>query len=232
MRKAIKENIANLLPHIPKDIIFNILLHLPAKSLFRFRSICNSWPDLFFDPQFHDACNHRCIIISSFLDLSLLIKSIDFETSDAQRVDKLESPGTWLKNQRVQFLGSSNGLLLCTVNGKHLCLNPTTREWMGLSPIGYETDDLVFYGFGYDFSTDDYKVVRSICYADYTCCERNDNFDLDISPGKRRDEVFIYTRKTNSWNWISNFPHKDIIQYGGETEKWTIWVRLRDGQYG
>jgi hypothetical protein len=37
---------------LPDDVLVEILLHLPAKSVFRFRTVCKSWRHLLSDPVF------------------------------------------------------------------------------------------------------------------------------------------------------------------------------------
>ncbi|XP_058726391.1 F-box/kelch-repeat protein At3g06240-like [Vicia villosa] len=125
---------------VPHELIIQILLRLPVKSLIRFKSVCKLWFSLIsHDPHFanshfqlNSATHTRRILLVSFSTHESL--SIDFEAS--------------LDDDNASFL--SNYLW-----------NPSTglHKQIPLSPFGSNLDAEYFYGFGYDDSTDDYLVV-------------------------------------------------------------------------
>jgi len=46
-------NKRNALASLTKDVIFEILCHLPIRSLFCYKCVCRSWKDLISDPNNH-----------------------------------------------------------------------------------------------------------------------------------------------------------------------------------
>ncbi|KAM5554213.1 hypothetical protein ABKV19_022541 [Rosa sericea] len=111
-----------------------------------------------------------------------------------------------LKHFVISWVSHCNGLLVCKLHGQLLnkkskellyMLNPATRESKELPPLpnlqgkrcGHE-----LYGFGFDYSIDDYKVVCGEMYRD--------NGDVVT--------VFsVYTLKTGYWRVIEKqFPYR------------------------
>ncbi|XP_059632774.1 F-box/kelch-repeat protein At3g23880-like [Cornus florida] len=196
------------LPHLlPEDIILEILLQLPVKSLVRFRCICKSWVALIDEPGFTKRRNQRRIIFSAFNKPPFSIESMDFEGLDNNLVTfNLPLKKTPKPRIEVLVLGSCNGLLLCKLHQNFednlfLC-NPTTRQCKELPQTGFCRCSLNFYGFSYDSSTDDYKVVRGLCrlVKHFKRCH------------KKASRIKIYSRKTNSWKRIEEFPSLRFFQ--------------------
>ncbi|KAL8538573.1 hypothetical protein ACS0TY_000552 [Phlomoides rotata] len=112
---------------------------------------------------------------------------------------------TFNLDRKVEIVGSCNGLvcILEDTGGLILC-NPSTRMAMNLPDIGVG-ENLVGkaftkYGFGYDESSDDYKVFVVITL----CC----------SPNVYRAISRLYSLKTNSWKTLKDEQDSDI-QFGG-----------------
>ncbi|KAK1370732.1 hypothetical protein POM88_036824 [Heracleum sosnowskyi] len=88
-----------------------------------------------------------------------------------------------LSHQWTEVWGSCNGLIL--VEGKDKCksenlfvLNPTTLEFNKIPRVP-ESIYWYVYGFGYDFSCDDYAIVAVSCHF------------------SKRGPVYVYMLKTN-----------------------------------
>lgn len=117
----------------PQDIIVEILLRLPVKSLGRFRSVCKLWLALINDPHFiashlRHTKTHKLILASHSLysvnyeatpiDEELVALELDFPLKSVPR------------NAPVQIFGSCNGLLCIMPVPKVLfLLNPATGEF-------------------------------------------------------------------------------------------------------
>ncbi|XP_071721177.1 F-box/kelch-repeat protein At3g06240-like [Rutidosis leptorrhynchoides] len=98
-----------------------------------------------------------------------------------------------LQEPFLSILGSSNGLVLAkptAIEEKRelvvYLVNPTTKKTLKL-PVKRRTDT---YGFGYDYSTDDYKVIS---------LPRSD-FDTEF--------VRVYSLRNNSWRNLRNPPNQ------------------------
>lgn len=201
--------------NLPPDIIEAILRLLPAKSLCRFKSVSKQWCSLISDPQFikthlHLHTHHiasKLIIVSDTKSLySLNIKEI------VPHLNSSEIPST---GNEITFrpppirwdgvCGSCNGVVLAIDEYDRLYLmNPTTREISELPhspfalPIG---ESFEMYGFGYDSSTDDYKVI-AISFWDTDNEHNPDCTDMFVS---------VYTLSNNSWRKLPNSPYDHAV---------------------
>ncbi|KAK9287861.1 hypothetical protein L1049_016303 [Liquidambar formosana] len=213
------------MPTLPHDIIVDILLRLPVKSLLRFKCVCELWDCLISSTQFvkmhlnqatRDVNNkrQRCLVS---IDPP---QSVDFEADgddDDATVMFDNLLGIYPKHERM-FVGSANGLVCLVIDVFYIILwNPSTRE-VNLLPkpkylkklpkpgkeldgfYGLCLDDLdLNFGLGYDSSIDDYKVLRL------------------IPPFSRRfvkTKAEIFTLKTNSWRKIRNI-HPSACLFNG-----------------
>src|ERR1044072_3199964 len=70
---------------LPEELIVEILLRVPARSLLRFRCVCKSWKTLISNPQF--VKDHTNITIS---DTSITYQRLAYSTNDEYRF-KLET---------------------------------------------------------------------------------------------------------------------------------------------
>lgn len=160
-------------PILPWELIIEILLMLPVKSLVRFKCVCKSWLCFLSDPQF--AISHFQRLTASTNRLLFIappapkIRSIDFNASlhDDSASFSLNPnflPLTTYHN--VQIMGSCRGFILLNCCQSLWVWNPSTGVHRKLSstPIDSNLMQAMFftflYGFGYDPSTDDYLVVK------------------------------------------------------------------------
>ncbi|XP_076948101.1 F-box/kelch-repeat protein At3g23880-like [Bidens hawaiensis] len=186
------------------EIIVQILLKLPVESLLRCKSVCKSWYSLISDPQFvksHLAMpagnlnRHqlvfttgpeimkRCNLSDVFFNLSINVSDIYYSPKHIRRIN-------------VRFVGSCNGLVCINDGGFGLSIsNPSTRKFNILPNCEHQFRGrfwIFIYGFGYDASTDNYKVVKLSCnLKDTTNCETF---------------VRIYSLKDGSWKEFYGFP--------------------------
>ncbi|XP_062015171.1 F-box/kelch-repeat protein At3g06240-like [Rosa rugosa] len=197
------------LPNLPTEVIREILGWLPVKSLCRFRCVSNTWLSLiseshFVNSHFNKAFEHEhvfhqrrrvlirdawlCRLFSLNLDECLNHVNID-DVGD----DVLVVP-TQLKRRRfTKFVFYCNGLLLLKSYYVLYLLNPATKETKIVpNPPELYMWSNELYGFGFDLSSLDYKVVQGEFFE----------FDLGFS---------VYSLKTGSWRAIEKrYPYESL----------------------
>jgi len=159
--------------HIPHELIIQILLRLPVKSLIRFKCVCKLWLTLISDPLFANshfqltATTHsRRILFTSGPALETP-RSIDFEASLNDDSASVSLNLNFLHPQPRFYLkikATCRGFIFLHRAFYMYLWNPSTgvHRQIPLSPINsnLEAKYLCYlYGFGYDPSTDDYLVV-------------------------------------------------------------------------
>ncbi|XP_058759013.1 F-box/kelch-repeat protein At3g06240-like [Vicia villosa] len=216
---------------LPHELIIEILLRLPVKSLLRFKSVCKLWFSLIsHDPHFANSHfqlssatpNRRILLISYKTHESL---SIDFEASldDDSASVPLNLDYMFLEDStNFEVTGSCRGFVLIRGSLNIYLWNPTTgvHKQIPLSPFGSKygsnLDDNYFYGFGYDHSTEDYLVVlMSYHYSDEPTLH-----------------LEYFSLKANTWKQVEgpHFPYSSEIEpTGGLLYKGAIhWLAYRD----
>ncbi|EOY20363.1 F-box family protein, putative [Theobroma cacao] len=199
------------LPQLPQDIIVNILSRLPVKSLLQFKCVSKPWRSLISDPHFAklqltqsqrngNFSSQRVLLITEPPESAACEASGDDD--DSKLILKLEYPTAMkrtpdsdeLMDGQVDLGGSCNGLV-CLVfeNDRVFLLNPTIRETKELAKLNaFDRMGTFSYGFGFDFSTNDYKVVRAA----------RPSSEDDASS---ETEVEILELKSNIWRRIEGF---------------------------
>ncbi|XP_071703045.1 F-box protein CPR1-like [Rutidosis leptorrhynchoides] len=190
------------LNQLPHDLIESILPLLPPKSLGRFKSVSKGWNSLISSPSFIKS--HILNYTKNNPNLNpthLILVSEDCESLYSLELAQLNTLTTVTAKSlnfqvpMFQILGSCNGLLLCYDFDYNLCLvNPIARMTFEVPESGRERhNDL--YGFGYDSSTDDYKVISISRMSD----SNSDSYSIFVS---------VYSLRNNSWNMsLSNLPY-------------------------
>ncbi|QCE15608.1 F-box/kelch-repeat protein At3g23880-like [Vigna unguiculata] len=171
---------ARKIPILPWELVIEILLRLPVKSLFRFKCVCKSWLSLLSDPHF--ATSHFQRPTANTARLLLIappnpeIRSIDFNASlhddSATYTLNLDflSPRDY---NDLRIIGSCRGFLLLNSYQSLWVWNPSTGVHKKLPSTLIESNlrqpmfPSFLYGFGYDPSTDDYLVVKVSCKTEH-----------------------------------------------------------------
>ncbi|XP_058107300.1 F-box protein CPR1-like [Magnolia sinica] len=155
----------------PEEIIFNILVWLPAASLYNLRRVCKNWLDIISSPCFIQC--HLARVQPYIIERKTLwnnhIRSVYVKDSEI-RVGNLALGGDW------EILATCNGLLLVKDHSNDIHIsNPATKQLLPLPTCSKSCDDyqllhdldvdfdyaeLDFYRFGYAPSTAEYKVVH------------------------------------------------------------------------
>ncbi|XP_004496418.1 F-box/kelch-repeat protein At3g23880-like [Cicer arietinum] len=193
----------NPTPILPDEIISEILVRVPVRSLLQFRCVCKSWKTLISDPHFAKnqlqlSTEYPQLFSHYFSRVQWKIISYDVESlleNQSIRSNPIE-PYTFTMMQNYQVIGSCNGLLClydlrqCYVVLWNPCLNlkskrsPTTMNLYG------DFENISYHGFGYDQENDKYKVLLTVY-----------NF---MKYGK--SVALIFTSGAKSWKKIKNLP--------------------------
>ncbi|XP_060197781.1 F-box/kelch-repeat protein At3g06240-like [Lycium barbarum] len=198
------------LPVLPEEIIFEILLRLPVKSLLRMKCVSKSLLSLISTPQFvkthlnlsANNPQHHILLYITYRN-KFHTCSLNAIMQDKSPFIPIDRDGFFPYSEESDclffILGSVNGLL-CISNGIHYFIwNPSTRELKKL-PLTWSDVKLDgSCGFGYNDSQDDYRIV---------VVARNKDGSLN--------EVRFYSLTSNSWQKILEFPGAKLSDYIGK----------------
>jgi F-box interacting protein len=201
------------LPSLPEELIIQILLRSPVKSLIRFKCVCKLWLSLISDPHFANSHfqlssatpTHRVLFLpqSRFVetvsvDLEASLNSDSYSTSLYLNFMFAES------GSDVEIKGSCRGFILLH-HYFNICLwNPSTALHKKLPLSSYDgcnSNQNYFYGFGYDHSTDDYLLVSL-------------SHDPKLANTKHLE---FFSLRADMWKEIEgNFPYFNASDYSPE----------------
>lgn len=194
------------IPNLPDDVIVEILLRLPVKTLLRFKSVCKLWRALigserFIKQQYTWESNQERLLIRHYRpDEERYAYALysDKMLSAYEEPDHLQIPPSV-----ASLMGPLNGVFcLISISGHMALLNPAMRQFRRLPSVPQNRqphlssyDDLL--GFGVDPLTGDYKIV-SIQYF------WNEEMDAPHFPSL----VSVYSSGTDSWR---HFEDVDLV---------------------
>ncbi|GAV83388.1 hypothetical protein CFOL_v3_26836 [Cephalotus follicularis] len=194
-------------------LITDIVFRLPVKPLLRFRCLSKTCCVLIDDPDFIN--HHLRLSIHTRSNLNLVLKNLHLYSVDLDSLDTavaLDYPVSL--SGRTEAFCSSNGLIALRSSDRDIGLyNPSTRKRLKLpvEPVDPTGDSsrspgYVFYGFGYDSVSDDYKVVRMVKFNKFEDNDRHGDGDGDggdNNVGYLLDyEVKVYSLRKNSWKRV------------------------------
>ncbi|KAL6194580.1 hypothetical protein ACLB2K_035662 [Fragaria x ananassa] len=185
-----------------QDLLTDILLRLPIKSLLRFKCVSKQWLSLISSPQFH---RRRRLLASSGI---LLCQTTDLIYHTSLAGTNSEPPFTSLSfigdPAGVNILQSSNGLLLCCssfhtarmgLGRSYYICNPSTQQFSILPKADFE------------------NVSKTISGAYLV-------FDSSKSPHYQVVSVRRCSSPSSSSSSSSNSYH--IVTYSSETRAWRL----------
>ncbi|XP_057417030.1 F-box/kelch-repeat protein At3g06240-like [Lotus japonicus] len=155
-------------PNLPQELVEEILTRLPCKSLMRFKCVCKHWYALFCnDTKFlsrqvsHFLKNQNSAATDVLLRHPSLTNSRTGLATLPCKLLTLSPAGEW-----VRICGHSNGILCLSSgdNSQVLLYNPSTTEFRYLPHTLERLGFSEAVGMGYDYSSNDFKVIR-IRYA-------------------------------------------------------------------
>ncbi|KAL7086875.1 hypothetical protein ACP275_13G029800 [Erythranthe tilingii] len=192
---------------IPTDILIEILLKLPVKSLIRFTTVAKSWRSIitsrtFIDSHISSGGNNRTLLLRRYdksdkLEHYSLLKTTKDGTYRASSFSQLEFP---FKSQNGYFriVGSCDGLvcllddLFVNCSSPIVIWNPSVRNHIVLpNPTinPKEVPHIAALGFG-GVAGDVYKVVRLVY------CRKSEDFGFGFVVPPM---VEIYSLGTGKW---------------------------------
>lgn len=194
---------------ITEDVLVEILLWLPVKSLVRFQSVSKSWRALIRDPKFiklHlersiQTLSDRIFVLRCYWDEYCLVKLNNEGWFDKpMKVVQSSSIPKWLP----RINNHCNGLF-CGHDDKNgiVVWNPSLRKHKTISNLKLNVFDfhkqLFNVGIGYDPINDDYKVVNIIQLS---------KFGEPVTVY----DVLVYSLKESLWRRVEDkWPVKDFI---------------------
>ncbi|KAI3716461.1 hypothetical protein L1987_67359 [Smallanthus sonchifolius] len=162
---------------VHEDMSELILIRSDVKDLIRCQSVCKSWYSLITSPRF----------INRHLNHSYNKDLFNNELGH-RRIILLDD------DDDHQLVGSSNGLV-SAFSSKLLVGNPLTREVRHLNPPPWISLSLSW-GFGYDSTTDDYKVIVGAWKGENQTC------------------VQVLSLKSNVWRVIGEVKYIFVSEVG------------------
>ncbi|XP_019176475.1 PREDICTED: F-box/kelch-repeat protein At3g23880-like [Ipomoea nil] len=219
------------LSNIPNDIIRDILLQLPMKSLIRFQCVCKWWRSLIQDDSDFKLSyrgQERLLILSNESkgrrnrNRRLFVRSTSHDLSLQSHKWPLKEGCPLIRPRHEYFVTwcSCNGLVLLVVERDLLLWNPSTGCSMKVLERPYRFPDLypkiILAGLCYDSCTTDYKavlllngsnfghslVISSLNHKEWRPVE------FPYCPDSIRDGVNF--RNTFHWLVVSDYKYDDV----------------------
>ncbi|KAJ0082161.1 hypothetical protein Patl1_09782 [Pistacia atlantica] len=193
-----------------EELILQILIRLPVKSLVRFRCVSKSWCAL-IDSQ-HFISLHLQHSINTQTNLHVILSDCENKTDHYSLAfdEVFDEPLTKFNNvftsdKGYKIVGSCNGLLCLSYsipkNERLILWNPFTRRYKKLPTARVSKLRLspaYRYGFGYDDVSNDYKVLKLIPSYGLKSYRHIGN------------EAEVYSLRLNSWKRVENFPYSEF----------------------
>ncbi|KAK2997809.1 hypothetical protein RJ639_025745, partial [Escallonia herrerae] len=196
--------------NFPEDLVREILLMLPVKSLLRYESVCMSWYTLITKPSFISAHfnynaalkKSHCILVKRSLPEHVpptesVLSFLSDEISGDDHVPPTEIIIPHY-NHFLQMVGPCNGIVCLTDHLVIILCNPSIRDFKVLPAPSFNYPQGLFsrtlgVGFGFDPHSCEYKVIRiAELYED----------DENWGYGFHSVNVEIYDLSTDSWREI------------------------------
>ncbi|GMP21834.1 hypothetical protein CsSME_00000102 [Camellia sinensis var. sinensis] len=182
--------------NLPEDVLFEILLRLPVKSLLRFKAVCKSFYIVitnfaFISKHLNNKGIPRLLVCHRDNHSNKRLVSL-FTNDNLAEPMSLDVPPFFNNNfGHVRLIGPCNGIVCLYGFPDNIALwNPATRDFKSLpvSQISRPHDAKVLGGdlaFGFDSKANDYKVVQILF-----CSSKQ----LGVAY-----QVEVYNLSTNSW---------------------------------
>ncbi|GMP36193.1 hypothetical protein CsSME_00008398 [Camellia sinensis var. sinensis] len=183
------------------DLLSEILLRVPTKSLIRFKCVSKHWLSLISDSQFssnHTRRTNISVISGLYFYSNWMLKDVN---SVSLQSHSTLPPFTFLdgvgEESTRMFVNSCNGLLLCSkiYRQHYIVCNPTTQKYTAL-PARVGTSFRLFYDkFGAYLAFEPSKSPRyKVVLVDYS---------LDYAGSSGRSYLIdIYSSESASWKHV------------------------------
>ncbi|XP_057453223.1 F-box protein CPR1-like [Lotus japonicus] len=203
----------------PEELILEILSFLPVKPLVRFKCVSKSWNSTISDSQFIKLHLHR----------SCSRRNTDFVAYFRSLVNRSASATTPIRiPDEYKFSGTFDGLICLLKREENFVRirlwNPATRSMSQHSPPLHFSNTGLGFEFGYDCSSETYKVVvvtRSVFASRGTTVNVYNNGDtcwrrLQVFP-RGTYPISNAVNVSNTLNWLAILP--DVLHGYSATEQ-------------
>ncbi|CAN1289233.1 F-box/kelch-repeat protein At3g06240 [Linum perenne] len=208
--------------NIPRDVLTEILLRLPVKSLLRFRSVSHSWNSLISSPAFvslysgeHHSHRRLFINLGNYIqeDQRCTHEIVIFHPDESSfRTNQHRVPWPFSYWGGYHLVGSCNGLLCIYFRGNRaLCLwNPAIRKHLTVEPppMGLIKDNPRnrFTAFMYGFAANEYKIAT---------IEGSYLRQRFITYHGGGSNMYVYELSKNSWRKKKTDPNWAMVATNG-----------------
>ncbi|KAI9122558.1 hypothetical protein K1719_006398 [Acacia pycnantha] len=178
---------------LPEDLMMEIMVRLPVKSLLRFKYVSKSWYAIITNPYF---IAKQVEWSNSIINKNRYSKVI-FQISPSKKLayiskisynEKRDLELHFLDNKvDLVFLCDQCNVILCLFGPSHLILsNPATKEVKAIPERKFSYLSVI--GFGFDPIIKDYKIVWLLC--------------------DEKDSIEVYSLSYDSWRtiYVDNVP--------------------------
>ncbi|KAL7617724.1 hypothetical protein Lser_V15G02680 [Lactuca serriola] len=180
---------------LPEEMLAEILIRSEVRDLIRYKSVLNSWKSLISRADFikaHLEHSYRRDSENDKIVKRRIVMSVMLYGNKRSNADNI-----YFDSRKRHIIGSSNGLVCITPSrAEYLLINPETREVNKLKKPQIPEAGPLTYGFGYDSSKDDYKVV------------------LGFGKGSSHTCFLIFSSKSNLWEVIGEVDYTCISRVG------------------
>ncbi|XP_076904180.1 putative F-box protein At3g16210 [Bidens hawaiensis] len=146
---------AGMYNHVPEDLVFAILVKLPTKPLLRLRCLSKHWNRTISD---HFMKSRSCRMILLPYKLPLQVMDTAAHSISDLPLPNFMNPGS--EEYRHVIVGAYNGIVLIVLKDMIL-YNPLTGAYRTVpNPPPLESSTSIRYGFCYETSLDELKIVR------------------------------------------------------------------------
>ncbi|KAM0899174.1 hypothetical protein ACQ4PT_021472 [Festuca glaucescens] len=155
-----------------EELVSEILLRLPPKSILRCRAVCKDWRRITSDVAFLLAHHRRQPPrrLLSFVrdvgprrDLDLVdycVETLDLHTNQLRSVVRFTDSGFSDYDSPFKVYAACDGLLLMSYYARLYLCNPATRQWCSVYPPELQHDTIMgLYAHGCSHSSREYRVL-------------------------------------------------------------------------
>ncbi|OMO52202.1 hypothetical protein COLO4_37365 [Corchorus olitorius] len=223
------------------DLLTEILLRLPVKSLLRFKSVSKAWHSLISDPNFShrlfpDPHNISGLIMHK--NSQLINPEHEFVPLGDKPIDAPFNCLTFINHPLgLKIIQSCHGLLLCSsfrdqdFKYDYYIYNPTTKQFIALPPPGNQDTIVTRVSLAFDPAKSPHYKVVCVRNPDPGLVLEDQVDDHDPYSSYLYQQIEIYSSQTHSWRLSGNpfVAHVNILfERGLFCNGFIHWINTMD----